>query len=61
MKGLAWYTTIFSALFIIGLILNVAGLVARPPFTPFEIAAMIIVMVPVLILGIMLIRKSRER
>ncbi len=57
MAGLAWYVVIFSALFIIGLILNIAGVIARPPFSAFENIAIVIALVPVLILAILVIRR----
>lgn len=58
MKALAWYTTIFSIVVILLFILLTIGLVPPPPLTAFEDLAWAVLTVPVVILGIMVIKKS---
>ncbi len=57
MKALAWYTTIYTALLIIVFILSIAGLVPPPPFTASEAVGWVVLSVPVLALGILVIKK----
>ncbi len=57
MKALAWYTAIFNILIIIFFILSVTGLVPPPPFTTFEGIIWVVMTVPVVILGILVIRR----
>ncbi len=57
MKALAWYTAIFNILIIIIFILSMAGLVPSPPFTTFEGVVWAVLTVPVVILGILVIRR----
>ena len=58
MKILAWYTAIFNILIIIIFMLSMAALIPPPPFTTFEVAAWVVLTVPVVILGILVIKKS---
>ncbi|MBI4185914.1 MAG: hypothetical protein HY530_00205 [Chloroflexi bacterium] len=57
MKALAWYTAIFNALIIIIFILAVAGVVPPPPFTASEGIVWAVLTVPVVILGILVIKR----
>ncbi|MFC1862046.1 hypothetical protein ACFLT4_03620 [Chloroflexota bacterium] len=56
MKALAWYTVIFNGLLIIALILAAVGVVPPAPFSLLEDIAWAVLTLPVLILGILLIR-----
>ena len=58
MKALAWYTVIFNILIIIAFILFLAGAMDEPPFTNSEAVAWAALTVPVVILGLMVIRKK---
>ncbi len=58
MKALAWYSVIFSVLVIIAFILQVAGAIDKPPFTAFEGILWALFMVPIVILGILVLRKK---
>ncbi|MFC1990632.1 hypothetical protein ACFLU9_00570 [Chloroflexota bacterium] len=57
MRALAWYTAIFNILIIIVFILSMVGLVPPPPFTTFEAISWAVLTVPVVILGIMVIKR----
>ncbi len=57
MKALAWYTVILNALLIIALILTGAGVIPPAPFTWFEDIFWIVLTLPVLVLGIRVIRE----
>ena len=57
MKALAWYTAIFNILIIIVFILSMAGLVPPPPFTTLEGIAWAVLTVPVVLLGILVIKR----
>ena len=57
MKALAWYTATFNILVIILFILSTAGLVPPPPFTTLERVGWAVLLVPVVILGIMVIKR----
>ncbi len=57
MRVLAWYTAIFNILIIIVFILAMTGLVPPPPFTTFEGAAWAVLTVPVVFLGILVIKR----
>ncbi len=57
MRALAWYTAIFNILVIIFFILSMAGLVPPPPFTTFEGVAWAVLTVPVVILGILVLKR----
>ena len=57
MKALAWYTVIFSILIIIFFILSMIGLVPPPPFTTFEGVAWVVLTLPVVALGLLVIKK----
>ena len=57
MKALAWYTIIFNALLIIALLLSAVGVVPPAPFTALEDIVWAVFTVPVLILGILVIRE----
>ncbi|MBI4303802.1 MAG: hypothetical protein HY665_05645 [Chloroflexi bacterium] len=59
MKALAWYTIIYNGLLIIAFILTAAGLIEAPPFTVLEDLVWALFTVPVLILGILCIRRSK--
>ena len=59
MKALAWYTVVFNGLLIIALILAAVGVVPPAPFTLLEDIAWAVLTVPVLVLGILIIRKPR--
>ncbi|MBI2980430.1 MAG: hypothetical protein HYY41_06375 [Chloroflexi bacterium] len=59
MKGLAWYTVIFNLVLIILFILTSAGVVEAPPFSWLETIAWAVFMVPVIILGIKVIKPSK--
>ena len=58
MRALAWYTAIFNVLIIIVFILSMVGLVPPPPFTTLEGAVWVVLTVPVVILGILVIKRS---
>ncbi|GAH55521.1 unnamed protein product [marine sediment metagenome] len=57
MKALAWYTVIFNALIIIALILTAVRVIPPAPFTAFEDILWIIFTLPVIVLGILVIRE----
>ena len=57
MKALAWYTVIFNSLIIIVLILAAVGVVPPAPFTLIEDIVWAVFTVPVLILGILVVRE----
>lgn len=57
MKALAWYTVVFNGLLIITLILAAVGVVPPAPFTLLEDIAWAVLTVPVVILGILVIRR----
>ena len=57
MKALAWYATVFNVLVIIAFILLMVGVIPQPPFTAFEDIAWAVLSIPVVILGIMVIKK----
>ena len=57
MKALAWYTIIFNILVIIAFILNLTGVISKPPFTAFEGIAWAVLTVPVVVLGVLVIRR----
>ena len=58
MKALAWYTVIISSLIVIAFILFMAGVIPEPPLSTFESILWIVVTVPIIILGIMVIKRS---
>ena len=58
MKALAWYTAVFSVLIILVFILSTAGLVPPPPLATFEGIVWAVLTVPVVILGILVIKRS---
>ena len=59
MKLLAWYTVLFN-LGIIGLfVMQAAGMVDKPPFTALEDIVWAVATVPVVILGIWAITKTK--
>ncbi|MDP2729251.1 MAG: hypothetical protein Q8O55_02055 [Dehalococcoidales bacterium] len=57
MKGLAWYTIIFNLLLILLYILVSAGVVDAPPFSWLESILWIVFTLPVVILGVLVIRE----
>ena len=57
MKALAWYTVTLNALIIIALILTGAGVIPPAPFSWFEDIFWIILTLPVIVLGIRIIRE----
>ena len=57
MKALAWYTIIVSVLIIIAFILLMTGVIAEPPLSTFESILWIVATVPVVILGILVIKR----
>ncbi len=57
MKALAWYTVIFNVFIIIALILTGAGVIPPAPFTWFEDIFWIVLTLPVLVLGVRVIRE----
>ena len=57
MKALAWYTVIYNLVLIILLILTSAGVVDTPPFSWLETIVWAVFTVPVVILGIRVIRE----
>ncbi len=59
MKALAWYTIIFNGLLIIAFILAAAGVVPPAPFSLAEDIVWAVLTVPVLILGILAVKKTR--
>ena len=59
MKALGWYTIIVTGLTILAFILAIAGLIPPPPFTALEGIIWIVVMLPVIVLGILVIRKPK--
>ncbi len=59
MKGLAWYTVIFNLVLIILYILASAGVVEPAPFSWLEAIIWVVFTVPVVILGILIIREPR--
>ncbi|MFC1988678.1 hypothetical protein ACFLVJ_02470 [Chloroflexota bacterium] len=56
MKVLAWYTVIFNALIILALILTGAGVISPAPFSWLENIIWIVLSLPVMYLGIRIIR-----
>ncbi len=56
MKILAWYTVIFNTLLIIALILLAAEVIDPPPFSWYEDILWIVLTLPVVLLGIRVIR-----
>ncbi|HJX14067.1 MAG TPA: hypothetical protein VJ377_11155 [Dehalococcoidales bacterium] len=58
MKALAWYSVVFSILVIIAFILFLVGVIAEPPFTTSEAVVWAVLTIPVVVLGIMVIRKK---
>ncbi|MFC1987425.1 hypothetical protein ACFLVH_02645 [Chloroflexota bacterium] len=58
MKALAWYTIIFNAIIIIVLILTGIGIIPPAPFTLLEDIVWAVLSVPVLILGILAVKKT---
>lgn len=57
MRVLAWYTAIFNILIIIVFILAMTGLIPPPPFTTFEGIVWAVLTVPVVLLGVLMIRR----
>ncbi len=57
MKALAWYTVILNALIIIALILTGAGVIPPAPFSWGEDILWIVLTLPVIVLGIRVIRE----
>ncbi len=57
MKALAWYTVILNTLIIIALILTGAGVIPPAPFTWFEDIFWVVLTLPVIVLGIRVIRE----
>lgn len=57
MKILAWYTAVLNTLIIIALILLAAGVIPPPPFTWYEDIFWVILTLPVVLLGILVIRE----
>ena len=57
MKALGWYTVIYNLVLIILLILTSAGVVEQPPFTWLETIVWAVFTVPIVILGIRVIRE----
>ena len=58
MKVLAWYTAVFNSLIIIALILTAVGVIPAAPFSLFEDVAWAILTIPVLVLGILVIKRA---
>ncbi len=58
MKALAWYSVIFNVFIIIALILTAADVIPPAPFTVFEDIFWIVLIVPVLVLGILILRRK---
>ncbi len=58
MKALAWYTVIISSLIVIAFILFMTGVMSKPPLSTSESILWIAVTVPIIILGILVIKKS---
>ncbi|MBI4187943.1 MAG: hypothetical protein HY529_01925 [Chloroflexi bacterium] len=59
MKGLAWYTVIFNVVLIILYILTSAKVMKPAPFSWLETIVWVIFTVPVIILGIQVIKQSK--
>ena len=59
MKGMAWYTVIFNLVVIILFILHAIGVVETPPFTTLEDIIWAVFLIPVVIFGILVVRKPR--
>ncbi|MBI2836208.1 MAG: hypothetical protein HYX85_00750 [Chloroflexi bacterium] len=59
MKLLGWYTVIFNLAVIVLFILHAAGMVKTPPFTVREDLAWAVFSVPVLILGLRVIKRPK--
>ena len=57
MKALAWYTIIVSVLIIIAFILFLAGVIAKPTLSTYESILWIVATVPIIILGILVIKR----
>jgi hypothetical protein len=57
MKALAWYAIVFNILVVIAFMLLLTGVISQPPLTALEDIAWAVLSVPVVILGIMVIRK----
>ncbi len=59
MNALAWYTVIFNLVLIILFILTAAEVVETPPFSWLETIIWAVFTVPVVVLGILVIREPR--
>jgi len=59
MKFLAYYTIIFNLAIIALFVLQAAGMVNKPPFTPVEDIVWAVCTVPVVILGIWAAAKAK--
>lgn len=57
MKALAWYSVIFNVLIIIFFLLSTIGVVPPPPFSAFENIAWMVLTLPVVALGLLIIRR----
>lgn len=58
MKILAWYTACLNTLIIIAFILLAAEVIDPPPFSVYESIFWIVLTLPVVLLGIRVIRKD---
>ncbi len=59
MKFLSWYTILFNLAIIALFVLQAAGSVSKPPFTPLEDIVWAVFTVPVVILGIWAATKAK--
>ncbi len=58
MKALAWYTVVLNSLIIVALILVGVGVVPPAPFTLLEDIAWAVLTVPVIVLGILVVKRA---
>jgi len=57
MKILAWYTACLNTLIILALVLLAADVISPPPFSVYESIFWIVLTVPVVLLGIRVIKE----
>jgi prolipoprotein diacylglyceryltransferase len=58
MKALAWYSIIFSVAVIIAFILFLADVLNPPTFSDLEVIIWAVAMLPLIYLGVMVLRKK---
>jgi len=58
MKALAWYSIIFSIAVIIAFVLFLVGAIDQPSFSDLEVIIWAVAMLPLIYLGVMVLRKK---